>query len=250
MSEVSSSQNTLKPSAARQSSCSPQKSAPSSSSVPRPALSTHPSATVSEQAYFQGTHPITIGAGTVIHPRAKLLSFEGPINIGDGCIIGEKAVIGGGASGKSTGQGPAETEVTESSSSESAHSTPTTLENSTQVGPLATISEGSHICAAATIDTSASLSRGVRIGKHAKVCPSCYIPDNAVVDDWIVIWGGGAGDDCGTGLQRRRRPHDRGSEATAGLSAGDVEAARLTVLNRERDGLTKLIGVGAGARRK
>ena len=248
MAETSSSQTTLKPSAARTSSSSPHKSASSSVSIPRPPLSTHPSATVSEQAYFQGTHPVSIGAGTVIHPRAKLLSFEGPISIGEGCIIGEKAVIGGGPSSKGSGQASAEAAAT---GSEGTASTATILENAVQVGPLATVSEAAHIGSAATVDTSASLGKYARIGKHSKVCPSCHVPDNAIVEDWIVVWGGGGSrSDGGTGLQKRRRRHDSGSEATVELGAGDVEDARLTVLSREREGLTKLIGAGAAARRR
>lgn len=41
-----------------------------------------------------GIHPITIGANTVIHLRSKLNSAYGTIAIGEGCIIGERAVVG------------------------------------------------------------------------------------------------------------------------------------------------------------
>ncbi|KAL1956279.1 hypothetical protein VTO42DRAFT_7452 [Malbranchea cinnamomea] len=245
MASASSSQNLLRPPTARPYPSSPQKPG-SSSSVPRPPLSVHPTATVSEVAYFQGTHPISVGAGTIIHPRAKLLSFEGPINIGEGCIIGEKCVIGGGSATHCT----TNTQAAPGASPNRETSEPTILENSVLVGPLATISAGAHIRSAATVDASASLGRNVRIGKHAKVCPSCYIPDNEVVDDWIVIWGGSAGITGGLGLQRRKRPSDGGNDLMGGLGGRDVESARLIVLNRERDCLTKLIGVGTGTRRR
>jgi carbonic anhydrase/acetyltransferase-like protein (isoleucine patch superfamily) len=242
MASTTSSQPSLKPSTSRPSHSSPQKSSgtssTSSSSIPKPPVSTSSTATVSDLAAFQGTHPVTIGEGTIIHPRAKVLSFEGPIVIGDGCIIGEKAVIGGGrgsSPSRSSGKPAAE------------HATPTILENSVAIGPLATVSVGAHVRSAATVDTSATVGRGARIGKHAKVCTSCCIPENEVVADWIVVWGANG---CGMGLQRRKRPSDRGSEATGGLGGRDVESARLTALGKEREGLTKLIGVAAGARRR
>jgi carbonic anhydrase/acetyltransferase-like protein (isoleucine patch superfamily) len=243
MASTTSGHPSLKPSASRTSHSSPQKSSgtsSSSSSIPKPPVSTHSTATVSDLATFQGTHPVTIGEGTIIHPRAKLLSFEGPIVIGDGCIIGEKAVVGGGSPSRSTSS-------SSSKPAEQQHATPTILENSVLIGPLATVSVGAHVRSAATVDTSALVGRGARIGKHAKVCTSCCIPDNEVVADWIVIWGANG---CGMGLQRRKRPSDRGSEATDGLGGRDVESARLTALGREREGLTKLIGVAAGGRRR
>lgn len=252
MAATSSSQNLLRPSAARPTPSSPQKPGLlSSSSNPRPPLSVHPTATLSEAAYFQGTHPIAIGAGTVIHPRARLLSFDGPIRIGEGCIISEKCVIGGGSASSSSSSSTAQRTQAQTLDAsnpngerEPKQSPPTILENAVVIGPRATVSTGAHIRSAATIDTSAVLGKDVSIGKHAKVCTSCCIPDREVVGDWLVIWGHGAG------LQRRKRRNDRGNEVTGGLGGRDVETARLIVLEREREGLTKLVGVGPGARRK
>ncbi|KJF60128.1 transferase hexapeptide domain-containing protein [Coccidioides immitis RS] len=131
-------------------------------SIPRPPLSVHPNATISETVYFQGKHPISIGAGTVIHPRARLLSFEGPISVGEGCIIGEKSVVGNPQAPQS---------ASEHSSGSATSPTPavTIIENSVLIAPLSTVSSGSHIHSAATIDASAFLGRHVRIGRHAKL---------------------------------------------------------------------------------
>ncbi|EEP80553.1 predicted protein [Uncinocarpus reesii 1704] len=205
----------------------------------RPPLSVHPTATISETAYFQGKHPISIGAGTVIHPRAKLLSYEGPISVGEGCIIGEKSVIGGPQAAPSASEPPSTNET------RSSGSAVTIIENSVLVGPLATIHSGSHIHSFAAIDASSFLGRRVRIGRHAKVCSLCRIPEDGAVEDWIVVWGGGAG---GMGLQRRKRANGRGNEGNvAGLNGRSVENARLVVLSKERETLTKLIGIGAAA---
>lgn len=245
MASTSSNQHLLRPPVARPPQSSPQRpgGSLSSSSTPRAPLSIHPTATLSDNAYFQGTHPIAIGAGTVIHPRARLLSFDGPISIGEGCIISEKSAIGGGS--PSTGSSNAYHDLDPSGeSTQTPRPIPTILENAVVVGPLATVAVGAHIRSAATIDTSAVVGKNVRIGKHAKVCMSCRIPSDEAVGDWLVVWG------SGTGLQRRKRRNDRGDEATGRLGGRDVESARLIVLGREREGLSKLISAGSGSRRR
>jgi len=70
------------------------------------------------------------------------------------------------------------------------------------------------------------------------------------VDDWVVIWGGGAGCDGGATFQRRKRAHGRQSRDGGMLGGRIVEDGRLLVLNREREGLTKLIGTGGGAAKR
>ncbi|OAX77262.1 hypothetical protein ACJ72_08442 [Emergomyces africanus] len=247
----------LKPSSSRHSSQKP--TTPSY----KPPLTTHPSTTISETASFQGIHPISIGAGTVIHPRTKFLSFEGPIKIGDGCIIGEKSVIGGPqTSPTSSAPNPTISAIDTGSSTAPPAATTVTatiLENSVSIGPLTTLNAGTHISSAATIDTSVVLGRRVRVGQHAKVCANCCIPDDGVVDHWVVIWGGvggmGQGDAAGSRLQRRKRANGQHQQRSgeAGYAGAAVEKGRLGVLEKEREGLTKLIGAGGaggGARRK
>lgn len=48
-------------------------------------------AIVCEECKLRGD--ITIGAGTVIHPKAKILAEAGPIIIGEGCLIEELVTI-------------------------------------------------------------------------------------------------------------------------------------------------------------
>lgn len=91
------------------------------------------------------------------------------------------------------------------------------------------------------------------MGKHAKVCQSCAIPDNDTVGDWMVIWGGGGGGTSGIRLQRRRRPNveqsGEGEVGRDGINAGMVENGRLVSLSRERETLMKLVGVSSGRKR-
>lgn len=60
----------------------------------KPPTTIDPTALVSSQASLTGTHPITIGANTVLHARCKLISDHGAIEIGEGCIVNERAGVG------------------------------------------------------------------------------------------------------------------------------------------------------------
>ncbi|KAL1652340.1 hypothetical protein SLS58_000467 [Diplodia intermedia] len=65
-----------------------------SSSLPRAPATIHPSAIVANHAVLTGHHAITIAAGAVVHPNAKITSLHGPVVIGEGCIVYEKATVG------------------------------------------------------------------------------------------------------------------------------------------------------------
>lgn len=54
----------------------------------------HPTAAFSRNALVTGIYPITVGANSVVQLRAKLSSAHGPITIGEGCIVAERAVVG------------------------------------------------------------------------------------------------------------------------------------------------------------
>lgn len=63
-------------------------------SAPKPPTTIAPTAIISETASLTGTHPISLAANSVIHPRAKLVSTYGPVKVGEGCIICEKTSVG------------------------------------------------------------------------------------------------------------------------------------------------------------
>lgn len=238
MASAQSSQGFLKPTAPRPSATSPSKS--SSSSIPKAPVTVHPTATIPDTTTFQGTYPVTIGAGTVFHPRARILSYEGPITIGESCIISEKVTIGNSPSSNPTDHTIHHVGSTTSGSA-------TIIEDFVSIGPLANIATGSRVRYAASVDASASLGRGVQIGRHAKVCPGCDLPNGNIVNDWVVIWFGGFSEDGENSLRRRKRA--RGIAEEGHLGGDIVETGRLLVLNKERDGLAKLIGTGAARKR-
>ncbi|KAJ8472830.1 hypothetical protein ONZ45_g5234 [Pleurotus djamor] len=51
----------------------------------------HSKAVVCQDVDLKGD--ITIGAGTIVHPKATIFAIGGPIVIGNGCIIEESAII-------------------------------------------------------------------------------------------------------------------------------------------------------------
>ncbi|CAI7629787.1 unnamed protein product [Penicillium discolor] len=211
-----------------------------SSGPPKAPLKADPTATIADTVVFQGRHPVTIGAGTVIHPRAKFYAYEGPIVVDDGCIISEKAVIGAppSSSRSPSPSRPASTTPTESGGStpEPRKETSTRISYFVTVGPLATVEPGAHIHSSATIEALATIRRGADIGAHSK----------------------------GPGMRRKRARGVKGmSPAVVGAAqvsqtslpgpapAGKViEDARLMVLQKEREVLGRMLVPAAGGRKK
>ena len=258
---------TLKPPPAQHRSSSHTPTGP-----PKAPLTADPSSTIADTAVFQGTYPVTIGANTVIHPRAKFYSYEGPIIVGDGCIICEKAVIGAPpntpASSRGSSRSPSprpSSETRTETQSEDTHSrtehlqqgTATRLSYFVTIGPQSTILPGAHIHSSACIEALATIRRNADIGSHVKICSKCVVPENNSVPEWTVVWGSGLG-------QRRRRARDAKSPGPAVVVAAQVtqtpvpgpapegkviEDARLMVLQKEREVLARMI-VPAGAGRK
>ncbi|KAJ5231822.1 uncharacterized protein N7469_006410 [Penicillium citrinum] len=214
------------------------------SGPPKAPVKADPTTTISDTVIFQGTHPVTIGANTVIHPRVRFYSFEGPIVIGDGCIIGEKTIFG--------------TAPTSPSSLPSSDPpTPIRLSYFVTIGPQSTIKAGAHIHSSAVIESLVSINRYAEIGSHSKICSSCQVPERGKVTEWTVVWGSGIG-------QRRRRTREAkipGPAVTVAAQVAQIPApgpappgkviedARLMVLQKEREILGRML-VPAGPKKR
>ncbi|KAB8079486.1 trimeric LpxA-like protein [Aspergillus leporis] len=207
--------------------------------TPRAPVTAHPTTTIADTVVLHGTHPISIGAGTIIHPRAKIYSYDGPIVIGENCIISEKSTIGAAPT-----QPLRDTRTVDA--------LPIRISSTVTVGPLATILPGAHVHSAVTIEALATINRRVSIGAHSKICSGCDVSEDVTIRDWTVVWGFGAG----FGQRRRTRATEKMSSATAAaqgfqaLEGRVIEDARLMVLQKEREALVKLIGSGGGGRRR
>ena len=62
--------------------------------APKPPTSFASTLVIGDNASLTGTHLITLGSNTVVHPRTKLNSTFAPIKVGSSCIISERSLIG------------------------------------------------------------------------------------------------------------------------------------------------------------
>jgi dynactin-6 len=58
-----------------------------------PQLTIHPGALVCEDLVVEGEYSVTIGPGTVVQPRCRILALGGPVVIGGNNILEERVVI-------------------------------------------------------------------------------------------------------------------------------------------------------------
>lgn len=214
---------------------------------PKAPLKADPTATISDTVIFQGKYPVTIGAGTVIHPRARFYAYEGPIMVGDGCIIGEKTVIGAAPSSSSRS----------SSSSSSSTDTPTRLSYFVTIGPQSTIKPGANIHSSTAIEALVTINRHADVGSHTKICSGCEIPERGKVPEWTVVWGSG----IGQWRRRAREAKTPGRVVTVAAQVAQlpapgpapagkvIEDARLMVLQKEREILGRML-VPAGQKKR
>ncbi|KAE8148254.1 hypothetical protein BDV25DRAFT_20504 [Aspergillus avenaceus] len=203
---------------------------------PRAPVTAHNTTTIADTALFHGTYPITLGAGTIVHPRAKVYSYEGPVTIADNCIISEKSTVG--------------IAPTSPRDARAADEAPIRISSSVTIGPLATVLPGVNVHSAVTVEALAVVGWGVSVGAHSKVCAGCEVAEGVVIRDWTVVWGSGGG----FGQRRRLRATGKMSSVTAvaqgiqTLEGRVIEDARLMVLQKEREALVRLIG-STGRRR-
>lgn len=134
------------------------------------------SAVISETATLTGRHHITIGSNTVIHPRCKILSNNGPVIIGSGCIISERSVVGLSIS-------PAERLSEKDESLQIVIGDSVVIEIGAKV-EARIVDEGS------CIGVNSHVSPGVVIGKYCRLGPLSTIATGEVLADRTVMYGG------------------------------------------------------------
>lgn len=130
-------------------------------SLPKAPTSIDPSAIVANHAILTGLHPIIIGPRAVLHPYAKVVSVNGSIEIGEGCIIWEKAVVGSGSAAED-----------DSKSTEKVKKIvlgPNVVVESGAVVEAETVGEGTIIEAFSKIGDGASVGK-VKTPTHQPLC--------------------------------------------------------------------------------
>ncbi|KAI9664616.1 MAG: hypothetical protein M1821_006062 [Bathelium mastoideum] len=167
-------------------------SGPSKAAAVKPPTTIHPSAIVADKAVLTGSHHIKIGANTVIHPFARIISSTGPVTIGENVIVNERAVVGIIENGD-------EAFTRDSSSRSVLIGDGVTIESSAVVEATA-IGEGS------IIDIEARVGIGANVGqvshellyvlpleiltdwpKYCKLSPKASVGAYVVVEDFMTI---------------------------------------------------------------
>ncbi|KAJ8612733.1 hypothetical protein MRB53_037309 [Persea americana] len=195
----------------------------STSSTQLPQLTLSSTATLSPRATLQGTHPITIGDGAIIHPFAILNAAHAPIVIGAGTIVWERAEIGG--SGNPV-QSPAVSTNQDAPKADMAQQT-TSIGSNVSVHPLSRVDTGAKIGDGAEVAVAAHVGAGAVVGARCRVGEGEIVAPGARIGVGEVLYGGG----------KRRVRH---------IGAGVVIGVR----EEERRALRELVkgggGVGAG----
>ncbi|KIV80454.1 hypothetical protein PV11_07952 [Exophiala sideris] len=206
----------------------PAQSAPQSTSSSRPPVSLGQTTHLDPGAYVRGSHAITIGEHSLVHPRVHLVAVHGPISIGDGCIISEKSVIGGPV------QNSASPVVPQSHETEDNDSDPikTAIGSNVYIHANAEIHAGATIQNAVLIEAHAVVLSGVTVGSHAKVCAGVTVDRN--IENWAVVYGQG-------NLKRSRQLATDAGEEQADL----VESMRLKAMDKEREGTAAILKLAA-----
>ena len=127
----------------------------SSSHRPRtkPPTTLHPTCTIDTNASLFGTYPITISAGAVIHPRARLVSTHAPITVGEGVVVCERGYVGIGVLGLDGSEPPRGREA----------EVGVTLEKGVVVEPQAVV-EAESIGEGTALEAGCKVGRGVVVG--------------------------------------------------------------------------------------
>lgn len=139
-------------------------------------LNATPTTLVSASASCAGTHLITLGSKAIVQLRARLTSTYGPIGVGEGCIISERASIGL--------LSPPQNEK---------EAAGVTLSPGVLVETCAVV-EGASVGAYTIIESGAKIGKGAVVGSDCKVCAGVEIGEGAVVEDGTVVYGSGWGE--------------------------------------------------------
>lgn len=151
----------------RRSSTAPKRT----SMLPKPScIALDPSALIAQHAQLTGTHPITLGPNTVLHPHSRLSSALAPVVLGEGVVVCERAKIG-------VGMGPEPDAESKRSSMASARSSASVRSEGTLLGRHVVVESNAIVEAAevgegTVIEVGAHLGRGCVIGRVCTELPS------------------------------------------------------------------------------
>jgi len=173
---------------------------------PKPSVQFSSSISIHDTASLVGTHPIQISSESIVHPRARIESFHGRVQIGRRCILSERSVIGGSPSSSPNPITTTTTTTTSSSSSSSSSSsTPPEVKEKEKtaaaavtIGDYVTLEPGAVIEAGntvvsegTTLGVGSRVGAGAVIGRHCTLTAHSSVKPGEKLPDFTVVFSGG-----------------------------------------------------------
>ncbi|KAI0323091.1 trimeric LpxA-like protein [Amylostereum chailletii] len=185
----------------------------------------HSKAVVCQDVDLKGD--ITIGSGTIVHPKAAVFAIGGPIVIGSGCIIEESTII---VNRRKEVMRIGDDNLFEIGC-RAFPSFPRFPSPNPQPTPRITGVEATSIGNFNTISTRARVHHTVRVSSYCVIGPGCLVvpTEDEVLDEYTVIYGP---------TSERRTWSGRGKVQEADLRRKHAEYLRETLpkFNRLRRG--------------
>jgi dynactin-6 len=175
------------------------------SMLPKPSsIALDPSVLIAQHAQITGTHPITLGPNTILHPHSKISSALAPVVLGEGVVVYERAKVG-------VGMGAELDADSRRSSMASARSSASVRTEGTMLGKNVVVESNAIVEAAevgegTVIEVGAVLGRACVIGKvgtlshfcrgitntkqYCTISPSSIVPPNTRLPDYTVVYSG------------------------------------------------------------
>ncbi|KAE9986130.1 hypothetical protein EG328_006392 [Venturia inaequalis] len=142
--------------------------------VPRAPANLDPTCTIASHALLTGHYPISIFANVILHPYAKIISSEGPVDIGEGSMVWERAIVGiDGAGGLEAGS-----EVKA-----------TLLGKNVVIETGAIVEAGVVIGDGTLVEGLARIGEGSVIGNYCKIMTQMSLPPGSVLEDYTILYG-------------------------------------------------------------
>ncbi|KKY35169.1 putative transferase hexapeptide domain-containing protein [Diaporthe ampelina] len=137
---------------------------------------------IADSAILTGAHTIQLRTESLVHPRAKIESLAGAIDIGKRCVVHERTHVGalpaggGGAGGGGAGGGGAAITIMDYCTVE--------------VG--STIEAGGTVIGEGTIvGVGSRVGSGAVVGKYCTISPRTTIAPGEIVPDYTVVFSNG-----------------------------------------------------------
>ncbi len=133
--------------------------------LPKPSsIVLDPSVLIAQHAQLTGTHPITVGPRTVLHPHSKVSSALTAVVLGEGVILHERAKVGAGMGDGADAHGKSSSIALRPSARDSTRGEGTVLGRNVVVETNAIV-EAAEVGEWSLVEVGAHLGKGCVVGK-------------------------------------------------------------------------------------